>query len=511
MRDGGAVLILNYIIKFFVLPTPLVFIALNSWALSEAEIYQRCYVHLTGRPVPLKSDVLKKVKNGQALALSSCFELLDQVSLNENGSLKSKTPETLKILNNFYDLHRTWFSVNTVDQMGFSKDFGIGTEDIYDSTQPALSITKSLFDEQGQYKNVVTSNKDVRAMREENGLVRSKIGWAVSFPGRRWYGNNADFDVNKFSFRNPENEAWDNGKNSVESILPKVAVGELVGITVENQQFEAPNFSLKPLANSNRNANNEPNMIRNWNIFENWGGGVIGSPIYFMLNYGQDLGVQANGTTKLARRWSQANFNSLMCRTLPSLRETDVRPFLDEQSDAPFRRATSCLQCHASMDQMASVARNIILGQTDFSDTFSRKTSILAARYNPINESVLGWPSTVTPNFHLQKPNGKLFFRSFNGELINKSVSGFQQLGEAIASTNDYYMCAVKKYYQYLTGINIPLYDWTDPANAALNKALSAEDKARRIQLQEWAAELKQNQSLKQVIKKIMSSEDYQK
>lgn len=502
----------NTLFKFFIRTLPLIFVSLNSWALSEAEIYQRCYIHLTGRPVPLKSDVLKKVKNGQALALPSCFDLLDQVSLSGNGSLKNKTPEALKILNNFYDLHRTWFAANTVDQMGFSKEFGTGTEDIYDSTQPALAITKSLFDEQGQYKNVVTANKEVRALREENAAVRAKIGWAVNFPGRRWYGNNPNFDANKFVFRDPENRPWDNGGNSPVYELPKVTIGELVGITDETQQFILPNFNLKPLANPDRNGNNEPNMQRNWNIFENWGGGVIGSPIYFMLNYGQDMGVPANGTTKLARRWSQANFNSLLCRTLPSLRETDVRQFLDEQSDAPFRRATSCLQCHASMDQMAYTARNVILGQSDFFENFNlTKTTILAGRYNAINESVLGWPSTVTPDFHIQKPNGKLFFRSFNGELINKSVSGFQQLGEAVASTNDYYMCAVKKYYQYLTGINVPLYDWTDPANSALNKSLSAEDKSRRIQLQEWAAELKQSQSLKQVIKKIMSSEDYQK
>ncbi len=113
---------------------------------------------------------------------------------------------------------------------------------------------------------------------------------------------------------------------------------------------------------------------------------------------------------------------------------------------------------------MAFTARNITIGATDYNrPTLDRNVSAFLQNshcshsYKAVKSSVTGWPSAEVPDFHLQVPTGKLYFRSLTGALVDKPVSNIASLGDAMSKTDDYYLCAAKRYFQFMTGIEIAL------------------------------------------------------
>jgi hypothetical protein len=78
-----------------------------------------------------------------------------------------------------------------------------------------------------------------------------------------------------------------------------------------------------------------------------------------------------------------------------------------------------------------------------------------------------------------------------------------------MAQTDDFYACAAKRYFQYFTGIQVSLYDRTNPANATFNEKLSSEAKADREFVESLGTELRKTQSIRSVVKKIMGSPYY--
>lgn len=485
--------------------------------LSEAGLYNRCYSHLTGRPVPLGNATMAQIRAGKIKALDACNALLDKAELDPNGPLINRNDmEARAILNNFYNFHRTWFSANTVEQIQeYSDELSRGTTDIYDSTEPGLAITRAVFSRNGKYSDVLTLPLGVHAQREESASVRASIGWTVNFPGRRIFGNNLGYDENLFNFR-AFTGGFDGNSDTTNSIfqnLPKIEVGELVGIRVKGESANIPNVSLHPLGDDKR-GNDQPGLNFSFDLFKTYGGGVLGTPIYFMLNYGHGRGVEANGTTKVPRRWSQTNMNSFLCADLPALRESDIRQYVVGNSSAPFRNSASCVMCHATLDPMAYTARNLVVANSDYFvlSTGSRtqaKTALLLTSYRAEIPSVSGWPSEPVANFHRQTPTGRLFFRSMTGQLIDKPVNGIAELGQAMSQTKDYYYCAAKRYFEFLTGIQVALYDRTNPANAEINRKLSAEAIADRKYVEDLGEELSRTQNVRGLIKNIMASKYY--
>ncbi|MGZ3770622.1 MAG: hypothetical protein ACXVCP_11585 [Bdellovibrio sp.] len=491
----------------------------SAWGqtLSEAGIYNRCYSHLTGKPVPLNSTTMQSIRAGKTKALDACNALLDKAELNASGPLINRDDkEARDVLNNFYNFHRTWFPTNSVEQIqDFSDEISRGTTDIYDSTEPGLAVTRAMFGENAKYSDVLTLTHGVSAQREEDAAVQKRLGWTVTYPGRRTFGNNGGFDSNLFNFR-ALTGGFDGNSDTTNSTfitLPKIQVGELVGIRLTTESFTIPNLSLHPLGDDKR-GNEQPGLNYSFDLYKTFGGGILGTPIYFMLNYGHGRGVEANATTKVPRRWSQTNMTSLLCATLPALRESDIKQFIVGNSSAPFRNSASCVMCHATLDQMAYTARNLVVGNSDFfvmsagSKIYS-KTALHLTSYKPDMTSVSGWPSEPVANFHRQVSSGRLFFRSMTGELIDKPVADIASLGAAMAETPDYYSCAAKKYFEFLTGITVALYDQTNPANAELNLKLSEEAIADRKFIESLGKELKETQSVRLLVKRIMASDYY--
>ncbi len=494
----------------------------NGQVLSEMAFFNRCYSQLTGRPVPIGHPLMASVKAGKFSALYACNYLLDKTEIKQSTGLlayaNSVDPDSGLMLNNFYAFHRSWFPTNVVEQIqGYNDETGIGTRDIYDTTEPALAVTRALFSETGKYSDVLTLNTGVHGIRQDDSFVRGLLGWSVSFPGRSLYGNNTGLEENLFNFRALGGVGFDGNGDTTTSIfqnIPKIETGELRGIRATTETFTIPNISLVPLGNQ-AGGDTIEGFSTNSNLYQTLGGGVIGTPIYLLLNFGHELGLNMNGQTKVPRRWAKTTMETFLCANLPALRESDVTQFLIGKSTASFRNSLSCLQCHGTLDQMGYTARNVVLTGTDFTrisagKNVQSKTGYLMSTYRPDLASEQGWPSEPVVNFHRQKSIGRLYFRSFSdGQLINKAVQNISELGTALSQTNDFYQCAAKRYFKFFTGIDVALYDRLDPRYADLNKSLSSEAIADRKFVERLALTLKDTQSTKAVIKEIMASGYY--
>ena len=78
-------------------------------------------------------------------------------------------------------------------------------------------------------------------------------------------------------------------------------------------------------------------------------------------------------------------------------------------------------------------------------------------------------------------------------------------MGNYMASVDDLYICAAKRYFQFLTGINVPMFDEGDFSAPNLSEKST---NYRRMVIQ-MGLDLKQNQNLEILINKIISSEAY--
>lgn len=486
--------------------------------LSEMGLFARCYAHLTGRPLPLEHPFRSEIDNGSLTATVACERILDKSYLGADGYLITiNDQEARAVLQNFNDFHRSWFPGNIVEGVQeYSLETSRGTQDIYDTTASALAITRALLAEDGRYADVLTSSKGVHGLREEDPMLRSRLKWSVTMPSRRVYGNNKKLDENLFHF-SPLQGGFVRNSDTTTSFLitlPKIEVGELVGIGKTTESVTIPNVNLYPLGKYTP-GNTVPGLNFSFDLNKTFGGGILGTPIYLMLNYGHGRGTLANGTTKVPRRWSQTNMTTFLCANLPALQETDVTSYFIGTSSTPFRNSTSCLRCHASLDQMAYTARNVITAGTDFTEFDSgtrshAKAAMVLTSFEANSGSSEGWPAEPVVNFHRMSPHGKLFFRSFaTGELINRPVGGIAELGLAMTETKDFYQCAAKRYFAFFTGIHVSLYDRHDPSNADLNKALNKNDLKDRAFIEDLAADLERTQSLRNMIKQIMSSDYY--
>jgi hypothetical protein len=480
--------------------------------LSEPELLRRCYVHIAGRPVPRDSAAMARVRAGTSSAMQECQALIDKVELPQGGgTLVQQDPESVAILNNFYNFHRTWFAANTVEQIQtYNDQFGLGTTDIYDATEPGLALTRALFTQGAKYSEVLTLPTGVHAIRVQDQGVRTRLGFTVDMPGRRKTGNDPRYATNTFSFHSLTDIYQSGAKNTSFLIanVPTIEVGDLTGIRPTTESFTFPNVDLKPL--NELPGNKEAGLNYSFDVFKTYGGGILGTPIYFLLNYGQTFNTPSNGTTKLPRHWALENMRAFLCRSVPALRDADVTQFLVPTSTAPFRTSTSCLKCHATLDQMGYTARNLAMVSTDYDAAIhGDKTAMVAVSYRPEFPSSSGWPSEPVENFHRQNPSGRLFFRSVSGKLVDIPLQNLSELGTALTTVPDYYQCAAKRYFEYLTGISIPLYDRGDPLNKIFNAALTTRDVANIKFVADLGADLQKTQSLKSLLKSILNSPYY--
>jgi hypothetical protein len=498
----------------------------ESVRLSSQKIYKRCYSQFVQAPIPINDERMRLIKNGTLKPVEACVLLLEEGNLDSSGLIKNaySTPNSVsqKVLQTFHDFHRSWFSANNLEQIqDYNEEINKGSRDVYDPNEQAYYLTNAFFANDQKYSDVLKGYIRYKGVRVENKELNRKIGliWNYSFPSRVKYDSSIhdQLDINLIAFRSL-NKAFDgNGDNRTDedfSIAPKLQIGSLIGIQKNNESFLVKNLALEPLGRD-RPGNNEPQLNYIFDLKNSFGGGVLGLPSYFLMNMGHGRGVKFNGTTKLPRRWIKAAFETFLCSQFPTLRESDILSQVRSDSQTPFRKASSCVQCHSTLDQAASIARNLTSGSTDHQvidrgrNASAAKQPIVLVSYSPNHDAPTGWSDIENFNFHISYPKGKFFTRSLSGEMISKEIQSFDDLGQAMTLTSDFYTCAAKKYFEFLTGIKVPLYDRKDPRNAVINEALSVEHLADREFVESLGKELQRSQSLKDVVKRIIRSHYY--
>jgi hypothetical protein len=496
----------------------------ESVLLSEQKFYRRCYSQLVQAPIPLKDPTMKKIKDGTLKAIDACIDLLEQAEMDNQGLLKSH-PNSLgsipqKILRTFFEFHNSWFSTNSLTQThDYNEELNRGSTDVYDAYEQSYFLTRSLFGRSGPYSHVIQGFERLKSVRiEDKEHVRLTLGrdYTTKQPSRRVISDSTAFEENLLAFNSRAIGFTGDGNarpNEDFANAPLVSIGELIGIQPLTESFIVKNVNLDPLGAS-RPGSSEPALEYTYEMNRNHGGGILGLPSYFMMNNGHGKGVRANGTTKLPRRWVKAMMETFMCANFPTLRESDITHLIVSNSNTPFRKSASCVQCHATMDQAASVAGNLITGATDFFQisvgrNTHAKTPLILAQYNVTMGANATWVHEDDNNFHVRRPKGKLFTRLFNGELLDRNIESIDDLGKVITQTQDFYTCAAKRYFEFFTGINVPLYDKKDPRFSEVNRLMTADHVKNRQFVESLGFELQQDQSLKNLVRRILKSDYY--
>lgn len=441
-------------------------------AISPKALYFRCYSDLTGYPPDFESPMLKNVVLGKVPALRACEELLSSIRFdkNENSALNLQSEEALRVVNLFHDLHTSWFNAKSIPATsnGLSDD---STKDVYDPSEPALYFTRALFHPNLPVRSTVTSDSSLRTIR-----------------------NGGQKELGPYSGMNIKNDSI-----YTQGPLPAAEQGELIGI-VEQKEVSIP-FALRPTDSA------QPTLAGKHTFFRHFGGGILGSPSYMLNSFIMSYDFQADGGIYTPRIWAGAVMHDLLCRNLPVLRPEDVTSYVAPQSSLSYRKEKTCLRCHSTVDQMAGVLRGVHYEMSPLDllsgITFTKRHSpYFISFFSPHMKSVEGWASEPDEYFKYRPPNGRLLFRNFRGELIDKEVFGLADLGETLARQDDFYMCIASRYYSYFTGINLeiadPIQDDLDEATRNAMQTIGA-----------LARNLKHHQSLKKTILEILKLPEY--
>ncbi|WP_413584683.1 hypothetical protein [Bdellovibrio sp. HCB274] len=447
----------------------------SAHALSEKAIYARCYAQLTGLPVPTNSSVMASIKAGKTKAVDACIALLNKGKLASNGALAVNDTESVRVLNNFYQFHRTWFPTANQDQIsGYQNEFDSNTNDFIEMSTPALTLTRALFSDL-LYSNVLRGTVKYAPIRGTPG-----------------------------TFALAQTDAAGNVSSTAVVPAPYSGTGLISGIVPGASALILANYSIPNLGLASQMSGQT-----GIDLHRALGGGILGQQGYFLLNVGHSKGQVFDGALKLPRKWAKTTLENMLCFTLPALRESDIQAYISSSTDVQFRRAGSCITCHASMDQFASTARNWVVAETANGNV---QKSIMVGNFTVGSTVAHNWSATAVPGYHRQNPTGKLMIRSYyNGNLINRDVANVEEMGARLTELQEYYQCAAKKYFRYFTGIDVSLYDRTDPANAPLNKALTERDVEDRKFVETLGKELSQTQSLSKLIESILRSNYYNK
>ncbi len=422
--------------------------------------FNRCYAHLVRSVVPENNIYIPLIKKRAINGTEACLHLFESSKLDESGQV-SKTAdgkyskEAKAILKTMNDFHRSWFPVyNYTTAVPIGECFSKANYSLYNNGEMALHITNALFNKNVPYSSIVTNRESFEAIRDDRSNGNMSITMAST---------TQVVAPNKVSF------------------TPKyMPTGDIVG--------------TRPLA---------PEVFPDsYDFRSSAGGGILGTVPYLILNSGRNNFETIDGGTRQHRRWSQNVFSNLFCRDIPVVRSSDAVVKVQSSSNLPFRKGISCMQCHSSIDPMAQVQRNRILKYSNGCEAGSF-SYILNENITKPQESLEQIENDK--DFYLRPPKGHFYFRTYNGNLLNQEVEGLDGLGDYMATVDDLYICAAKRYFQFFTGIDVPMFDSGDFQAPKLS---SKQSQYRRMVI-DMGLDLKKNQNLEMLMNKIISSQAY--
>lgn len=480
--------------------------------LSQEALYHRCYQHIVGRRPAFGDPALAAVVAGTTPAIVACQTLVDRALLTPAGALAAPADPIAKLaLQNINTFHRTWFRSSHVTDNLIGPFEHLPTGDVIDGEQGALQLTYATLHPSVGFASAVTSPAIMIANREAapggpyaERSVQSRILITAADSKPFFYGLSV---VSAETISNPANVRW-----TPLLVLP----GELIGVRPATAADAAilPDSVLNPNAiGAEKLASTEPGFVSNFNINRSWGGGIIGTPAYLMMNWGHNMSFVSDGAVGVPRRWAVNILQDLLCRPMPVNRLSDAIPYLATGTSptiASFRKSAACIRCHASMDQMALAARNFRTLTSDRGQDPGVARTIETISNYTASSSSPGWSATPVADFHKTNPDGRLYFRSYDGTLVSRPVSSVADLGAKLSETNDLYACAAKRWFKYLSGVDVSLHDVGDPLNEDANGIMKDKDWEYRRFVIALGMRLKATGNVRAMIKEIFASKYYQ-
>ncbi|NJL24892.1 MAG: hypothetical protein HC902_06775 [Calothrix sp. SM1_5_4] len=492
--------------------------------LNNVELFRRCYGQLTGRALKVSDPRISALESGNVKAIDLCEELIEKASLDDGdgGRLVNRTDEDARaVLRKMYQIFNTFVSKSSpgsnTSLSGYFDVFS-PTEDIQDFTAPALVFTENLLNPKRDFKDIFSISRTPAALREIDTQV------TYPFSMRLLYGSpylttdhvmgarsrhgltfrdggttpvNPDLVPLAFRFTTTEtdNQAFTN-----------IPVGELVGINF-NSPAQVP-FVSNPTRTTHQGM--PLAFDNNTTLFK-------GAPFlrtYIMTNAQFFSGNGNRPNLEFThRRLSASILKDYLCRDLPVVRASDSARFISQDANAlPFRKGASCVQCHATADQMAGVYRGlgyISTGTNEVGDL--HRYALMVQKSPPVSGQTAesGWPALKDTNYYRRPAKGHFLYRSINGALINAALESGDSLSEIIAQQDDAYICHAKKLFKYFTGVNVELSDIYDPDQAEKLSSMSKKDWEYRNIVIRLGRNLKQHQKVRKTISEIMHLEIY--
>jgi hypothetical protein len=435
--------------------------SLNTLAQVPSEVLRlrRCYALFTSKRIPNNHSLLAQVKSGSKSGTQACMELFDYAQLGTNDQVDTTNPEALLIIRKMQEIHRQFFEVQ---DYSLTLDLNEATPNIIDLFEGANHLTYTMLKPNVSYSNIVTSGQAYRA-------IRTSINPTTRLLSAHW-------EVLSFT-QGTTATPW------TPSVL--VREGTIVGITPDlaNNTPSALNSSFSAFVGANVNSHK--------------GAGILGSQAYLLGNIGKDG--FPNATTISYRRWGNHVIKDFLCRDMPALRDSDVSAYVSTTSSISYRNSISCNRCHATQDPLAGTIRNQI--QVATTQNGITNVHFLATRASD-QPSSSNFPLATDTNYYRRPPEGDLRFRSYDGSLIDQPLTSLPDLGQKLAATNDLYVCGAKKYYKFLTGVDINLRDMGDSSSAPLSPG----EQFHRNKIITLGLNFKNHQSVRTLLQEIISS-----
>lgn len=483
----------------------------NNKKMPEVEKFNRCYNRFVNMPLQTTGSTLgaklyAQVAAGSKNGTTACLELLDSAQLTTSGTLKdANSAEARLIIQNFHNFHNSFFKVNALN---YNSAYNNMTLLVRDLDEPSLYYTQALFGGKN-LSNVVTSQDTLKSVRTSNTTKTNYASRTIQgshFASYATY-NASNKDLPLLQIREYDTTAQNSKDTYVRNIMTELFKNQLAAATAENDTTKINSINtainngiaryklgktyilddsqivgqgeiigitkrsplvvpINPINNSGGVALNTE-VFQKHDLFNHEGGGILGSQMYMMKNTNLGVNVPTGGAgtdpfSTVPRRFTSRIYEDLLCHVLPTLNATDSAPEVDLNSNHGFKQASSCMRCHSSFDPLAGVYRNTVLAASGQAFNNADIENGPAKSYgSPILTLAKLVPKTTvaaTAPYAFQGTSGRLFYRDHSGGLVKRSINSVAELGQAIAESDDFYRCVAKRYYHFMTGVDLNLY-----------------------------------------------------